>query len=111
MTGVRQLILQLLRTLERRVRRVEDQGESELRLLGEIKTLLIDLRRDHNTLRTDVLDLADKHGIKLNRHEVALFDKEKRLVDVEHATQEQSGEIAELEGRVLAVESRVTGGA
>jgi hypothetical protein len=111
MSGIRQLILQLLRTLNRRVERVEDQGVQGLELQREIKQLLVDLRRDHGELHSRVIQLADEHGGALRQHERAILDKERRLVHVERRASEQANEIAELTGRVLRVESRGGNGA
>ena len=98
---IRQLILRLLRTQDKRLEGVENAQDALQKTMNEVKSLLVDLNAKHGELHRDVLQSTDEHGQAIRRLQSTAFDAEKRLVTLER----ESGRVDELEGRLLRLES------
>jgi hypothetical protein len=98
---IRQMILRLLRTQDRRLENVENQQESVQRSLTSIEKLLVDLSTRHGDLHTAVLKSTDEHGGAIRAVQRHAMETESRVSKVERATEK----LDELDGRVLRLES------
>jgi len=98
---IRQMILRLLRTQDRRLENVENGQDTDRKLLDEIKKLLVDLSARHGELHSAVLKSTDEHGGAIRTAQRHAMETESRVTKVERATEKMD----EIEGRVLRLES------
>lgn len=98
---IRQMILRLLRTQDRRLENVENGQDSDHKLLVEVKTLLVDLNAKHGELHAAVLRSVDEHGGAIRAAQRHAMETEGRVTKLERAAEK----LDELDGRVLRLES------
>lgn len=98
---IRQMILRLLRTQDRRLENVENQQESVQRSLTSIEKLLVDLSARHGDLHSAVLKSTDEHGGAIRAAQRHAMETESRVTKIERIVPE----FDELKGKVLRMEA------
>lgn len=98
---IRQLILRLLRTQDRRLEGVEDAQAIQQKTMDEVKAIVIGMNERLGELHTAVLKSADEQGSAIRANQRHAMETEARVAKLERS----SGGMDELEGRVLRLES------
>lgn len=97
---IRQLIIRLLRTQDRRLENVESAQDAQQKTLSSIERVLVDLNARHGELHAAVLKSVDEHGGAIRAGQRHAMETEGRVTKLERA----DGKLDELEGRVLRLE-------
>jgi predicted nucleic acid-binding Zn-ribbon protein len=97
---IRQMILRLLRTQDRRLEHVESAQDEQQKTLDDVKALLVGINERLGDLHLAVLKSTDEHGGAIRAAQRHAMETEARVTKLER----QGEKVDELEGRVMRLE-------